>query len=394
MTSSDIPSKKRKIDPKPWYQNIPKDEAIDDSVFKEPMAKILKSIASELGTLSIDHIVAEYQPIMSEFYELSAPYRAFARNYNEIFEAFLEKICKIYNITREDMYVQTAKYSTSDWGKVYWEFLHLSSILLSHAFETGLVDSLLGFPTLVYNIDGILPCSRCAHHYAAIKEGDDMKQVIKSMAFGSTMVSLQIFHNIVTANVDKTPDYANRPNRERFLLSDFALKYKCIDVQDENFKLAKDYVKSCIDWQPTTHVLFCIILSTYCSQPSFDRASNLLKHHLYATHPAFGKSIVLAKNANIRALDVADLAYQALTAKQIQYCLVRALLLQFQDTAVSDDDLAKNVRLNYALVTIYKTFNSEMKTIVANSLPNEPDLKKTLLAKLDRVQSADFASIV
>lgn len=374
---------------KQWYENLPKDEDIDDSVFKDAFDKILQSVSNEMVELDIKYIINRYKPVLSEFYELSSMFRAGAKKYNVLFEKFINTLCNIYQIEREPMIVYPNKYSPKDWGNIYWEFLHLSSILLSFAFENGLIKTLLDFPTLVYNIDVILPCAKCAYHYSTIKNSDDVKQIIKSMSFGSIMISLQIFHNVITANVDKTPDYINVPNRDRFLISDFALKYKCIDVQSENTRKSTDYIRSCIDWQPTTHVLLSIILSTYCSQPSYDRVSNLLKYKLYAKNKHFSNIDLNVRNADVRPIDTSDIIYVSMTEKQIQYCLMRALILQFQDTNLKQEAIEQNKRLNFAIISMYKKYNDEIKNIVSNNLsnPDQAELRDSLLMKLEKVKN-------
>lgn len=383
--------KDKGVPPKPWYQNLPKDEDIDASRFKDPMDKILVSIADELKSLNIQYIIKAYQPVMSEFYELSAPYRTAAKKYNQALENFIKTIGGLYGVEAEPMVVYPDKYSPTDWGNVYWQFLHLSSILLSYAFENGRINNLLDFPLIVYNIDLILPCAKCAHHYSLIKNNPEVTQTIKALSFGSVLVSLQIFHNIITANIDKSPDYANSPNRDPFLIPDFALKYKCIDSRSETLKKSNEYIKSCIDWQPTTHTLLCVILSTYCSQ-SYERTSKILKYKLYAKNESFSGINLSVRNGDIRALDTSDLVFMSMTEKQIQYCLGRALLMQFQDTNIPQENVEKNKRLNYALVTMYKLQNDAIRDIVSNMLagPELEEFKNNILMKLDRVKTIDF----
>lgn len=380
-------AKKMKFDQRrrTWYENLPQDSDLDDSLFSKPLDTIVQSILNELEILDIDIIVQQYTLVLSEFYELSESYRLRKPRYNEIFEKFVKTICEIYDIRREPMVIYPNKYTTREWGNVYWDFLHLSSILLSYAFETGKIDTLLNFSTLVYNVDCILPCPKCEAHYAAIKNKPELKQIIKVMNFGSVMISLQIFHNVITDNIDKTPDYANMPNRDRFLVADFALKYKCIDVQDEIIKRSSTYSKSHIDWQPVAHVLLSIILSAYCSQPSYDRASNLLKIKLYSTiRPNVVK---VSSKFEIRCIDKSDMIYASLTTKQVKYCLMRALLLQFQDTELDREEIEKNKRLNYAILKIYTDFKDEIKQLATACFnrPEELAEKNNVLSKLDQI---------
>lgn len=390
------PVKQPKLEknPKQWYETLPKDADIDDTLFKEPMDKILHATAEEFKTLDINYIINRYKPILSEFYELSSLYRQGAPKYNAIFENFVQKICDIYKIEREGMIVYAYKYTPKEWGNVYWEFLHLSSILLSFAFENGFIDTLLDFPTLVYNIDFILPCPKCRYHYSFIKDGDEVKRAIKRMSFGSIMQGVQEFHNIITYNVDRTPDYANRENRKPFFISDFALKYKCIDIQNETIRKSHEYIKSCIDWQPTTHTLLSIIISSYCSQPLYDRASNLLKYNLYSKNKNFTNININVRNNEIRPIDESDMYYVTMSSKQIQYCLMKALLLDFDDTNLSPTEMDQNVRLTYAIISIYKQYNNEIYDLISNVMtkPEQQAQKEAILMKFEKIKTLSINS--
>nr|WIE70394.1 Ac92-like protein [Oryctes rhinoceros nudivirus] len=78
-----------------------------------------------------------------------------------------------------------------------------------------------------------------------------------------------------------------------------------------------------------------------------------------------------------------------MSAKQIQYCLMRALLLQFQDTTANMESIEANKRLNKAIVSMYREYNEEVKTLVSNNMVDS-ERRTTLLQKLGRIQSIPF----
>lgn len=375
---------------KEWYENLPKNEDIDNSLL-EPLDHIFEIIANNLKDLNINYIIERYKPILTEFYELSAPFRNSAPLYNKKFEIFVKTICDIFKIKKDIIMVEANRYSPNDWGPIYWEFLHLSSILLSYAYENGMVNDLLDFPKLVYNIDTIVPCGKCAYHYSLIKEKYEVQNTIKRIAFGSVMLGVQHFHNIITSNVDKTPEYANRPNREPFFTSDFALKYKCIDLRSETIKKSNVRLKSHIDWQPGVHALLTIMLSYYCSQP-FDRTSAKVKN-AYREIPYF-KDVqnLVDPQYEIRPFDTSDMIFLSMSTKQIKYCIMRAILLQFQDTNIPQLQIETNNRLNYAIFSIYQGFPDIVSKLIMNNMtkPEQLESRNRLLAKIKSLHGMEF----
>lgn len=334
------------------YQNLPTDVNINETSFKRPFEDLANKISNEFKNLNISTLVQEYELILSEFLELSRPFRMSNPKYNAIFEHLIDTLKMIYNININVMYVNMYKYTTSEWGNLYWKFLHLTSILLSHAFEWRHITSFLNFATIVYNIDLILPCSMCANHYRQIKYEDSIKGVIKTIAFGSVMTGLQTFHNIITSNVDKTAEYRHRPKREPFYVANFAERYHCINVVDESLQKSSSYIKSNIDWQPTTHTLITIILSTYLSQ-SYTRVSSLLKRIAYKNESIFEDVDFGEQYPPTMMYQQQDFYFANLTKLQILYCLKNALLLQFQDTNVTPEDITNNSIFNQAILKFY-----------------------------------------
>lgn len=337
-------------------ENIPKDSLIDESKLTA-IDDLIDRVYNEYKTLSIQTIVERYEPFMNEFWELSLPFRtqAYKEPYNNLLENLINRINDLYGVVRTPMIVQAYKYSTTAWGHVYWSFLHLTSILLFYAFQEKRIRSLLDFPTIVYHIDVILPCSICETHYRQIKDSFDIKSdIIKHMSYGSVITYLMIFHNAITVNVDKTIQYANRPNRRLYGQADFALTYNCIEISDELVKKTTEYYNNYLDWQPSTHTLLSILFSTFHKVP-FVRSSNHLKYKLYKSKFQNDLDLGLRFNQLLVYRDT-EVAYQILTPKQVKYSLMRVLLLQLNETDLTEKQIQDNKLFNYSIIMLYKKY--------------------------------------
>lgn len=348
--------------------NIPKNSEIDDAKL-QPFDELLPLVAKEFANLNITKICEAYKPILDEFYELSANYRHNKPVYNSYLEKFITEICDIYKIQRTMLLVHSDKYTTNDWGNVYWLFLHYSSILVNYAYEQGKITYFLNFPLIVYNIDSILPCSKCIGHYQQIKNSFNVKNVIKQMAFGSNINGLLKFHNIITQNVDNTPEHVNRPNRPLFTHAKFAAKYQCIEMQSEKLQKSKVYEMTYVDWQPKIHNLLTIILATYCPQ-RYSRTSYNLKRIVYNADKSFNNINLNLNNFQFSIYTENELILNSLSSKQIKYCLMRAILQQFQDTSLTDDDLDQLSVYNEAILTLYHEHPEFVKKLIKLNLPD------------------------
>lgn len=355
------------------FVNIPKDCDIDESTLA-PFDEILPNLASEFKNLNISTICQLFKPILDEFYELSYAYRYDKPKYNNCLEQFITELCSIYNIERTVIIVHAHKYTTHDWGRVYWLFLHYSSILLNYAYEMGKITHFLNFPLLVYNIDTILPCPKCIMHYRGIKNDFIVKNTIKQMSFGSNINGLIRFHNIITENVDKTPEYVNRPKRMMFSQAHFAAQYHCIERHNELLQKSLLYEPIYLDWQPTTHTLLTIILMTYCPQ-SYSRTSNNLKKNLYSKCNTFATINLNIKYTSYLIFNAEEHAMNSLTAKQIKYCLMRAILLQFQDTTLKPEDVKNFTVFQEAISKFYSMYPEFIRKLASLNLVSDHDAK-------------------
>nr|WOJ45379.1 Ac92-like protein [Apis mellifera nudivirus] len=264
---------------------------------EQQQEQLLNAATKEFEFYNISQIVTAYKPILDEFCAVSEHLRSTQTRYNEIFEKLIGVLCEEYDIKRDIMYVRLGNYSTNIWGNLYWRFLHLTSILLEHSMYENRINDPLDFPLLVYNIDHILPCSTCTLHYRQIKETAEIKATIKDMSFGMLISGLQAFHNLVTQNVDKTPEYANMPNRVPFTMLDFARTYHCIERLPDEILKSKIYVRPRLDWQPNTHRMLTIFYAI-ANKHTYSPSSDLLKLNLYHS-PSIASTVTTTTTAAV-----------------------------------------------------------------------------------------------
>lgn len=355
------------------FDQLPKDSAIG-TLYESAINELMTCMKSEFQEINIDSIVTRFKPALNKFHAISIRYRQksklLSKNlYNEILRNLIDTLCTVYSINKKEVFVKLGT-PVPYWGGVYWEFLHLASILLSYGYnhlknEDGSrkIKDFQDFSCVVYNIDFILPCSECEAHYKAIKyKLYDLKEVSKMMSFGMVVLGAHWFHQIITRNIASLPRNLNRPIKRLYDLEDFALDYHCVALTNEVMMSSENYVDSIIDWQPKTHVLLSIILSRYCNQP-FTRASNLLKRRLYESHPLFADFDLNINFDYFVPYTDNEVLFVNMTRNQVIYCIVEALLLQFHNTQLTEDDIKNDDLFKNAIVSFYKMYPNVMQML-------------------------------
>ncbi|CAK9825671.1 hypothetical protein ANTRET_LOCUS3638 [Anthophora retusa] len=245
------------------------------------LEQLLVDAANELKLMNVDVVLAEFQPILDEFYALSESMRASQPAYNTVFTNFLSTLCEIYPTLRINILIlRLSNYSVDVWGPVYWRFFHYCSILVAYAFQTNRINDMLDLSTLIYNVDCILPCSMCTMHYQAIKPNTLVQNTVKNMSFARVMSGVQEFHNIVTKNISQLSEHQNYPKKPYFNVIDFAKTYKCVEQLPEDFLKSNTYVRCEVDWQTPRHRLLTTFLLLSARIP-YTKASNMLKRQVY-----------------------------------------------------------------------------------------------------------------
>lgn len=386
---------------------VPDDNDISDYSI-EPLNKLIcTKVQDEFREMSMTSLVTEFANVASEFIELSARKRELEPEYSKILMSFINQLCAVFKCRTIPMLADVNKYTTLQWGNVYWRFMHYSSILVGYAYEHKMICSFLDFATVVYQIHLILPCSMCRGHFLAIRDSQNVKDAIKLIAFGMPVLGVHRFHNIITDNVDTvmTKMSAHQERRPPFLMSDFARTYKCIAFADETTKSSTTYVKTFFDWQPITHTLIATILMTYTRQ-SYLRASCFVKTVYNATigmennryvgekqtmnnnnttatkTTPYSRSTTLTQTpkpapffiqspaVRVFMTHESDQVFVNLTPKQCKYLLMKALLLNFENTEYTAEMIRNNVELNSAIIEMYRRHPDTILDLANRNLIN------------------------
>lgn len=248
---------------------------------REAMERLIATAARETRRASVDDLLLEFQGTLDEFHALSAPLRAANPAYDRMYQRLIGKFLESYPTLRLNVvYLNLGKYSVDRWGPVYWRFFHLSAILLLELFANHRVDDVLDYPSLLFNIDTILPCPTCAWHYQQIKRSESVLSAVKEMSFARLVNGARYFHNLVTMHQNELPEFQSRSPRPPFTVLDYAERYGCLeDVPDDLVKTAT-YVRGWVDWQPPLHRRLTLFHAMRRSIP-YAVASRQLKRVLY-----------------------------------------------------------------------------------------------------------------
>lgn len=232
----------------------------------------------QLDAFGVDRVVAAFVPVLSEF-EAYTEGVAIPDPYRERLTGFILFLKSAYHLPTQVMLVQSGKYTTDMWGQLYWSFLHYSSILLQYALRAGLADDVKDFPTLVYNIELMLPCGLCISHYGGIKRSNgNVLYAVKLMSFGHVVQGVYQFHNAIAENIHGQRRDADASPFRPFSPIDFARQYGCYPMTtvSDNEHKSTTYSRPMLDWQTPLHLSVSVVLVIRYGV-SYSRVSNRLK---------------------------------------------------------------------------------------------------------------------
>ncbi|KAG8362555.1 ac92-like [Fopius arisanus] len=330
----------------------------------EGILSLLRQAKEELKNTDISIIVRDFQEILDEFWTYSEQLRLANPSYNKIMTQFVDKLCTEYNLTLNLMYVRVNQYSTDMWGPIYWRFFHLASILVAHALHNKRINDVLNFPTLIYNIDCILPCSICTSHYLSLKPTNRVKLTVKDMSFGLVMSGMQTFHNLVTENINKVHKAQPHgpPASRYFGVIDFAKTYHCIEIPPPQLLKSSTWVRPRIDWQSKTHNILCTLLALSTHQ-LYLQCSQLMKNIAYAD-----ENVIVNKNLSRDSPPTT----QAQNTVRILTLIAQAIKLQVDKKVISNNlDFYSEV-----IEAFYGEFPDISRELV-NTLPNSTTMPQT-----------------
>lgn len=168
------------------------------------------------------------------------------------------KLSSIYNISNnvnriiidyEQLYIST-------WGRIFWNFLHATSILIQQAYYENQLSDILEFNTFVKNIDSVLPCPVCTSHYLKIKNDNSLSEVFKLLDFGLLVPGVFKFHSEITKNI---AIHANHSFKE-FNSFHFVFQYGCYPRSKPPNFIERGIIQMPVKFYRPEHVKLAIIV--------------------------------------------------------------------------------------------------------------------------------------
>lgn len=278
---------------------------------------LLDSAKQQLDSYTVDRVVTAFAPVLSEF-EAYVEGIVIPEAYRNRLSAFIAFLKSAFELSTTVMLVQTNKYSTDMWGPLYWSFLHYASILLQYALHAGLTDDVKEFPTLVYNVDKMLPCSMCIAHYLSVKHQNNVRYLIKMMSFGHVIQGMYQFHNVISENVYRHryptvgKDANGPPPFRTFTPIDFAERYHCYPLTSAADRVHKSsqYSRPGLDWQSPLHLSISVILVINFNV-SYSRVSNYLKRMYDQRHASTGEPTLTYPRPTVYTVEDRQFEYAA-----------------------------------------------------------------------------------
>lgn len=388
LTSSENARKRRKARFQYYgelcFRTPPTDENIPEDLVR-PLQSIYKQVRYEYeNQCNIRRVAAIYARILGEFNDVSEPYRKTNPAYNRIYTNIVETLQRVYHIKPKVLYIRPHLYSVDKWGPLYWRFMHYTSILISVAMMTGKIRNLLDFPIFIYNINLILPCHKCIAHYLTVKESSDIHAIIKMLSFGRLIYGVRLFHEAITKNIHQhelkerttmiPPTMGPDNVPPKFTEMDFAELYGCGEWECNPYtEKTEGYFPSVVEWLAPTHMALTTLLAYYCNH-NYKEISTVIKTKIYRREivrdisrpitPHLIETMMPAYNYEIHPMSRNDVLVHSLTAKQIEWCLAQAILMQIEDTILDDDYLTiDRHRYKRAIDRLYSQFPDEIRRI-------------------------------
>ena len=219
------------------------------------------------------------------------------------------------------------KYDVTTWGNLYWSFFHAASILIAHYLEVGELKDTLDFPLLMHNIDQILYCGVCKHHYMQIKNTTAIKDgTTKAMSFGFTIRATLDLHNLITRNIyDNSDEYTRlqRFGRELrlFNIADMVLTWGVFEntmgIIETSTK--NEYLKPHVDWQTDVHIALTIICAVAKTKNGYIQASEFIKTNIYEKHNDAEEFRVLVDDVFFDAVSLKKSVIEGIDGRNREY---------------------------------------------------------------------------
>lgn len=176
---------------------------------------------------------------------------------------------------RRKVHVDYANLTLNVWGKVYWDFIHSTAILLQDAFFKKRINHYYRFPAIVFNIDQILPCPMCHFHYQIIKHGAENNEILNKLCFGLLVYGTFKFHNLITKNIERSKTKRSRDYSEL----DFALEYGCFPRSLVDRPFTYEYIPYRVVFHCTAHIRLTLLISLVYDTEFFNTSNSLVESY-------------------------------------------------------------------------------------------------------------------
>lgn len=201
----------------------------------------------------------------------------------------------IYRQKYKKIMIDYERLYMSTWGPIYWNFIHSVSILIQHAYYENKLTDILQFPSVVHNLDTILPCSICEGHYLKIINSQRVLELVKNMEFGLIVASVFHFHNEITKNIAR---HSTNVYKEYNTIN-FVFEYGCYPRSKPTQFVQTQRMKIPVKFYRPEHVkLSILVMMSY--EINYFHASNIFtvicERILNSNH--------LVKNVNVEAYKV------------------------------------------------------------------------------------------
>nr|AHW98298.1 AC92-like protein [Nilaparvata lugens endogenous nudivirus] len=279
------------------------------------ISELLQYSAASMRVLDRNYTTSK----LAEYNEILSVFVAFIKNYNATFEVstqttayihqlktLIDKLRSVYpQIHISQRFVNVNRFTVQEWGNLYWSFLHHTSILLQNAINSQLMLDVCNFPSLVYNIDHILPCNICKSHYQLIKYSDSIQEIIKILSLGYLVTGVYLFHHKITDNILSHQNRLSSSRQEnQFVSVDFVRLYNVYPkpIRDQQHKF-DTYAKSKLDWMSAIRANLAVLLVYELSEPLLNISEMLHKTSFYTNNSspnsAVDKQVIDAIEASL-----------------------------------------------------------------------------------------------
>lgn len=185
---------------------------------------ILKSNISNTDDRVLDKMCKSFAFILVKIDALFKLNTNIPKIYKNYVYGMINTIKETYNIIPEKYYIVKELMDVPYWGNAIWSFLHISSFLIQHGLKTQRIKFTLDLPTILFNIEDMLPCPICISHYLPIKLNPNIYDKLEKMSYGLCVLGVYEFHNIISENIAKS----NNTEFKAFSTMDFLLYYNVL----------------------------------------------------------------------------------------------------------------------------------------------------------------------